>query len=314
MPLSYLKKYKNSLILLGFVKRMCIAKFFFKRLLRDKSGVSAVFGVLLILGLLSLFLSAFWITALPARIMLEESEEAQLLYFSVLRFSEGLNHSLSRHSSDSTGAALFSSNLTLLVSSEECLKWRADVSLPPASREFLRTEDDFYVLGRGSVIFSARYRQIPDHIYFLGPFGLVLSQEDGALFKEAPPIRLIRGKDNRILMKLSGRIIESDSLPLFGNAAAIRCDEIHSVAVHDFVSEIEILPIFSSSDIDYYSPFDEHKEKAVEEWFSDFSRTVAEYFPEMTVTLNPETGGFIFASSVPFEIDIQTSVVRIEFE
>ena len=287
---------------------------------RDQSGVSAIFGAFLLLGIAVVFLSAFLVYAVPAWELQKESEENNSLYLSVIQFSNDIDSlsgkPFSNFSSFQKNILLPPSNAVILTDSGGEFLFSADFSIPPESEAYLKSESsvpEYFVLSRGSVIFSNSYQQLPDQFYFVGPSALLLCQNEGASFIKSPAVRIIKGSDGRILLTLSGQIFKSESSPVFGDKAVIRYRETKTIMIHDFVSDIEIRYVPSSSSYPQtHSIFYENRDIASELWLSDFSHRIADDFPEIEAVYRDEISSLIISSEVPIEIDICITEFEIE--
>ena len=293
-------------------------RIFMRSFFRDQSGVSAIFGAFLLLGIAVVFLSAFLVYAVPAWELQKESEENNSLYLSVIQFSNDIDSlsgkPFSNFSAFQKSILLPPSNATILTDSGGEFLFSADFSIPPESEAYLKSESsvsDYFVLSRGSVIFSNSYHHLPDQFYFVGPSSLLLCQNEGASFIKSPAVRIIKGSDGRILLTLSGQIFKSESSPVFGDKAVIRYRETKTVMIHDFVSDIEIR-YAPSSDLQTYSIFYENRDIASELWLSDFSRRIADDFPEIEAVYRDEISSLVISSEVPIEIDICITEFEIE--
>ena len=293
---------------------------FLKRFFQNQSGVSVVFGALLLFSICVVFLSVFLVYAVPAWEMYRESEENDSLYLSVIQFSNTLE-SFPRQSVSAKSQgflSLPSSNATVFTDPDGEFLFSADLSLPPESEMYLKTESSipgYYVLSRGSVIFFDSYHQLPDQFYFVGPSSLLLCQNEGASFIHPLSIRFVRGSDGQILLLLSGQIFKCDSAPIFGKKKIIQYRETKTVEIHDFVSEFEIRYAPSLSDYSsIHSVFYENKDIAMETRLFDFGSQGMNDFPEIEIVYKDEISSLIISSEVPIEVDICVTEFEIIFE
>jgi len=293
---------------------------FLKRFFQNRSGVSVVFGALLLLSICVVFLSVFLVYAVPSWEMYRESEENDSLYLSVIQFSNTLN-SYPQQSGSAKPRRFLSlppSNATVFTDSGGEFLFSADISLPLESEMYLINESSvpgYYVLSRGSVIFSDSYHQLPDQFYFVGPSSLLLCQNEGASFIHSPFIHFVRGSDGRILLLLSGQIFKCDSAPIFGEKKVIQYRETKTVEIHDFVSDFEIRYVPSSSAYpSIHSAFYENKDIAMETRLFDFGSQSMNDFPEIEIVYKDEISSLIVSSEVPIEVDICVTEFEIIFE
>jgi len=293
----------------------------FKKYVRDQSAVSVIFGALLLLSLFSVIFSVFLVTALPAWTMYQEAEESDLLYADVLKFSENVDTI-----SQSGGSGLFFPKSQILFSRRSTviadenggfLLYRAEMNLPPEVESVLKTDpaSDYSKLSSGSVLFINSYMQLPDQFYFCGPAGLILCQEDGASFIRPPPIYLSRGDDDQILLQLSGYIIECRSSAVSGANSVICFRNVRTVNAHDFVSEVKILYVPPTAlNVESDSIFYENRDIAVENYLSGLAALIQENYPKIEAVYNNEIACLTLTSETLIEIDIQITVLQIEFE
>jgi len=294
---------------------------FLKSFFQNQSGVSAIFGALLLFGIGIMLLSAFLVYAIPAWELHSESEENDSLYLSVIQFSNDID-SFFQKSPDFSfghGVLLFPpSNAIVLTDAGGEFLFSADISVPPESETYLKSDSsvsDWYVLSRGSVLFFNSYHQLPDQVYFVGPSSLLLCQNEGAAFVKSPAIRFSRAFDGRILLSLSGQVFKSNSSPVSGEKAVIRYRETKTIMIHDFVSDIEIRYVPSLSAYpQMHSGFYENRDIALEFWLSDFGSRIADDFPEIEVVYKDEISGLVISSAVPIEIDICITEFEIELD
>jgi hypothetical protein len=293
---------------------------FLKSFFQNQFGVSAIFGALLLFGICVLFLSAFLIYAVPAWELQQESEENDSLYLSVIQFSNE-TEIISQKAGFSPFQSVFllpPSNATVLTDTDGGFLFLADLSIPSESESYLLSESSvsgYYVLSRGSVIFSNSYHQLPDQFYFVGPSSLLLCQNEGASFVKSPSVRFVRESDGRILLTLSGQIFKSESSPIFGEKSVVRYRETKTVMIHDFVSDVEIRYVPSpSSYLQTYSIFYENRDIASEMWLSDLAGRLAIDFPEIEAVYTDELSSLIISSAVPIEIDICITEFEIELD
>lgn len=288
---------------------------FLHRFLQNKSGVSVIFGALLLLSIFSVFLSVFLITALPALEMYRESAESDLLFRDVLNFSETVD----AFSSFSNASDLFLFARGAAVSADENggkFLFRADMTLPPDPAAVPESVSfpDYFELSSGSVVFINAYTQIPDQFYFYGPAGLILCQEDGASFIRRPPVSLTRGEDDRILLRLSGRLIRNGD-PLISESSGTVHVRGQTVYLHDFISEIEIRYIPPPAvNIESDEIFYENRDIAVEKYLSETAVRIGQAFPEIEAVYRDEIVALTLSSDVPMEADIQIMTLIIDFE
>jgi len=293
----------------------------FKKYVRDQSAVSVIFGALLLLSLFSVIFSVFLVTALPARTLSLEAEESDLLYADVLKFSENVE-TISRSGGSGSlfpkSQILFSRQSTVMTDENGgFLLFRAEMNLPQEVESVLKTDpaSDYLKLSSGSVLFINSYTQLPDQFYFFGPAGLILCQEDGSSFIRPPPIRLSRGDDGKILLQLSGYIIEGRSSAVSGVNSVICFRTVRTVYAHDFVSEIEILYVPPAAlNVHSDSIFYENRDIAVKNYLSGLAALISDHYPEIDVVYERNSGGLTLTSVAPIEIDIQITVLQIEFE
>lgn len=286
---------------------------FLKKLFRDESGVSVIFGALLLLAVFTVFLSAFLITAVPAKIMSEESAGNDLLLSEILKHSDN---------EVPAGRVSFHSDYsTVHVIEDGGILFAADISLPPETKSFLKpdlifnsvNDFDFYQLSSGSLLFSCRYSQIPDCLYSSGESSLLLIQEDGSSFIKPPAISVRRNKEDKILLSMRGDVIRFSSSAAFGHLTTLNCDIFQTAEVHDFISEIRIS----------YSPpapgpvLNEtaavQKENAFRQWMLKFENELNLDFPELKTDWNPEKRMLVISSDSLFEIDITVCEIEYSF-
>ncbi|WP_318785020.1 hypothetical protein [Methanimicrococcus hacksteinii] len=120
---------------------------FFQKFIRDESGVSAVFGALLLLAVLSLFFSAFLLTAVPAQIMAEESDKNEQLLSDILKLSE--------NPASSGRSSFHSQYASVHTETGGGIIFCADLSVPAETKSFLEADDDLDSLFPG-IDFGAR--------------------------------------------------------------------------------------------------------------------------------------------------------------
>ncbi|MCL2549358.1 MAG: hypothetical protein FWE78_00135 [Methanimicrococcus sp.] len=297
-------------------------KLSFKKYALDQSAVSVIFGALLLLSIFTVLFSVFLVTALPAWTMHKEAEESDLLYADVLKFSENTD-TFSRSGASGSfhpQTQILSSRHSTVMADETggFLLFQAEMNLPPEVVSLLKTESvpgQNFKLSSGSVLFINSYTQIPDQFYFYGPAGLILCQEDGASFIRPPPIYLSRGDGGKILLQLSGCIIECRSSSVSVSNPAVCFRNVRTVYVHDFVSEVEIRyvpPAVFSVDPDLV--FYENRDIAVENYLSGLAVSISDNFPEIEAVYRDEIAVLTLTSETPIEIDIQITVLQIEFE
>ncbi|WNY29156.1 hypothetical protein MmiEs2_13740 [Methanimicrococcus stummii] len=288
-----------------------------KEMFRDESGVSVIFGALLLLSILALFISLFLTAAIPAKIMAEESAENDRLLSDILKFSETNDSgSFSFHSNHST--------IHVFESEKHGIYFSADISIPPETESFLKAgafsgEFDSYRLSSGGLLFSCDYSQIPDCDYFLGDSSLLLIQDDGFSYLLPPVVNVYQNQGN-ILISLSGDLVRSTSSSVFGNLTTVNYKIIQTAEVYDFVSEIRIyyVPPESKSKLNPDSVFGEIEtvqKEAFSEWLFQFEKKLNRDFPELKTELETESDfenlTLIISSETPFEIDI--TVHEIEY-
>jgi len=300
-----------------------------KKYVRDESAVSVIFGALLLLSLLSVLFSVFLVTALPAWTQYREAEESNLLYADVLKFSDNAG-TLSRSdvsvSSFPKSQILSSRQSTAMVDENSgfLLFW-AEINVPPEVESLLNMDTNpspnsgpnsgYFKLSSGSVYFINSYTQIPDQFYFCGPAGLILCQEDGASFIRPPPIYLSRGDGGKILLQMSGYIVEGRSSAVSGANSVICFRNAQTVYAHDFVSEVEIRYVPPAAlNVDSDSIFYENRDIAVETYLSNFAALISGNYPEIEAVYKDEIVGLTLTSEKPIEIDIQVTILQIEFE
>ncbi|MDR0768091.1 MAG: hypothetical protein LBE57_06635 [Methanosarcinales archaeon] len=305
-----------------FIKTIKKIKHPVKEMFRDESGVSVIFGALLLLAILTLFLSAFLLTALPAKVMSEESADNDLILSGILKLSEktaaSSSHSFySKHSAiqavESEGGILFA------VAS--------GLSAPPETESFLKSDsfnhdlffgfnddlaDDFvfYRLSSGSLIFSSRYSQIPDRVYSLGDSSLLLIQEGGSSFLK-PPAVFVRKNDGKILISMSGDIIRSASSPVFGDLTTLNYRVIQKAEVYDFATAVCIFYIPPGQDSFFNETVAVQREKAFKQWILEFENNLNRNFPELKTKSDADNLMIVISSDSAFEIDI--TVREIEY-
>ncbi len=286
---------------------------FLIKMIRDESGVSVIFGALLLLTISAVFLSAFLMTAVPAKIMSEESDANDLLLSEILKHSgnEAPAGRVSFHSDYSTVNAVEGGGIL----------FAADISVPPETDSFLKSDlifhsvndFDFYRLSSGSLLFSCRYSQIPDCFYSSGDSSLLLIQEDGSSFLKPPDISIRRNKDNKILLSMRGDVLRFSSSPVFGPLTILNGVVIQTVEVHDFVSEICILYSADASGPVLNEALTIQKEKAFREWLLNFEQELNRDFPELKTDSDPEKLTLIISYDSFFEIDIRVREIDCSF-
>ena len=293
---------------------------FIKSLFRDQSGVSTLFGALLLLSIAVVFLSAFLVYALPAWELHQESEENDTLFLSIVRFSNDAD-SMSQKSqtgiSDFQSVVLPPSNASIFTDTGGGFVFFSDLSIPPESENYLKTESsvqNYYALSSGSVMVFNEYNQLPDQLYFVSPSFLLLCQSEGASFIKSPSAHFIES-DGRFILFLSGEILKCDSSPIFGEKAVIRYRKNRTVEIHDFVSDFEIRYVPPPSALfESHSIFYENRNIAAESWLSDFSSRISADFPEMDIVYKDEISSLCISSAVPIEVDIRITEFEIELD
>ena len=284
----------------------------------------------MLLSILTVFILAFLVYAIPAYQLEKESMENDTLFLSVLHFSEKLGdlQPSSSLSSSSLKSQSFPSNVTVLVNENDgFFLFSAPVSLPPESEKAVKSkfsldhdvfsevsgETQWLFLSSGSVMFFNQYEQLPDQIYFVGPSAFILSQEDGASFIQDPEIFIIHGSNNQIFMSLSGVIVQNNNDPVFEKNPTLRYRLTKTIFAHDFVSCIAIRYIPpETSAFQISSDFYDNRDGIYNSWFLRIQETIQSDYPEIDVYFDPDSMSLYLISSVPIEIEIQ--IMEIEFE
>jgi hypothetical protein len=298
------------------------------RWIRSESGVSVIFGALLLLSILTVFILVFLVYAIPAYQLEKESVENDTLFLSVLLFSEKLENLQSFSPSSSFKSQSFPSNAAVLVNEKDgCFLFSAPLSLPPESEKSIASNfslnhdvfsdisknTEWFFLSSGSVMFYNQYEQLPDQVYFVGPSSFILSQEDGASFIQEPAIFLIRGSNNQIYISLSGFIVRNNNDPVFEKNPTLRYRLIKTIFAHDFVSCVAIrYAAPETTAFQLPSDFYGSREKVYTSWFLKLQETIQSDYPEIDVYFDPDSMSLYLISSVPIEIDVQ--IMEIEFE
>ncbi|MDR2945030.1 MAG: hypothetical protein LBU81_08165 [Methanosarcinales archaeon] len=286
-------------------------------MIRDGSGVSSIFGASLLLAILVVFLSAFLITAVPAKIMAEESEYNNRLVSDLLRFSEQKHFG---------GSFFLKTDYTSVTADEisDQIIFTADLTLLPETKTFLKTEGDFssfdsdllsqetFCLSSGALLFSNSYSQIPDSVYSLGASSILQIQDDGFSFLKTPDIFFRRGKNGQILLIMSGDFVKLKSSPVFGDRICIRSFTIQSAEVYDSVSAVAFQYIPSHhSKISFETM--RPKAEAFKKWAAQFENELARDFPELKIENDAENLILIISSETPFDIDLTVREIEFDF-
>ncbi|WNY27697.1 hypothetical protein [Methanolapillus ohkumae] len=344
-------------------------KFFFFRFLKNRSGVSAVFGALLLLGILAVAISLITANVLPARALLEEEKEEKIFFSSVLLFAEKINL-LMKKSISFTGQSDFVSETQIIVSkntsvfADENAGYffvRTNATLPPNSvfmiadsNEHSFLEADFLpkknkngneirdgnenkdenenknenenkdenenekkfevlTLSHGSVLFSKKYEQLPDQMYFYGPSSCVLGQKNGAVFVSSPSISVRRGENNQTMFTFSGQIFKSRMPPVEAEQKNLRFYVTKTATVRDRVNLLEIqykpeTSIFEK-DAEYY----ENHNQLLENWMISFSEQLKTDFPAWEIQYDSEKRTIRIESDTTFEMEMTVSEIEIEW-
>lgn len=289
---------------------------FFKKMnemIRDESGVSVIFGALLLLSISAVFLSLFLATAIPAKIMSEESAGNDLLLSEILKHSDdgAFSGSLSFHSNYST----------MTVVEDGGFLFAANLSVPPETKSFLKSDlvfssdnaSDSYKLSSGSLLFSCRYSQLPDRFYSSGDSSLLLIQEGGSSFLKSPAIRIWRNNEDKILFSMRGDIIHFSSSSVFGNLTTLNYRVLQTAEVHDFVSEICLFYLPAEPDSFFNESAAIQKEKAFQEWMLKFENELNLNFPELKTDSDLENMVLIISSDPLFELDVAVREIEYSF-
>lgn len=308
------------------------------RMIRDESGVSAVFGALLLLAIFTVFLSAFLATAVPAKIMQDESEKNDLLLSGIFDLSE---------KAASSGRQSFQTQYSVIQADENSggIIFAADLSMTPETASFLKSDADFdlaaifgrgfdslfdeddeendngfgagsnfsaYRLSSGSLLFSCRYSQIPDAVYSFGSSSVLLVQEDGSSFLKPPEIS-VRENNGQFLISLSGDLIRSSSSSVFGNLTVLNYKVVQTAEVHDFASFvcIQYVPPESES---LLNDFERNEiENSFIHHFAQIDEEINRNFTELRSEFDSKTRTLTISSDSPFEIDIFVREIEYSF-
>lgn len=285
----------------------------FKEMIRDQSGVSVIFGALLLLSVFAVFLSAFLVTAVPAKIMADESAGNELLLSEILKLSENdaLSGQVSFHSDYSTVQVIQSGGIL----------FAADISVPPETGRFLKSgklfdsvnDFDFYQLSSGALLFSCRYSQIPDCFYSSGESSLLLIQEDGSSFLKPPEISVRQNEAGEILFSMRGDVLRFIPSFVFGDLTTVNYRVVQTAEVHDFVSEIRLFyfPAETGSFLNDTAAI--QKEKAFQKWMLLFENELNRNFPGLKTERYPDQRTLIISSDSLFEIDVTVREIEYSF-
>ncbi|WNY25803.1 hypothetical protein [Methanolapillus millepedarum] len=317
---------------------------FFHKFLKSKSGVSSVFGALLLLGILAVAVSLMIANVLPALSQKEEEKEDKIFLASVVSFSEktdqlmkksisftGQNYSLSesqiiigKNSSvfvdENTGGFLIWTNATV-PPNKDFLKFSGNHSFsePESEKEENENENESgnafeaLILSNGSVIFFKTYQQLPDRMYFYGPSSFVLSQRTGATQVSPLSIFVTKNAENQTMISLSGQIFKSKTPPVESDQKNIRFYVTKTATVRDRINYLEIQYIPNNSPPADFSDYYENRELAVEKQMIEWVEKWNVECPEWKTEFDPENKILRIESDVSFEIEIVVSEIEIEF-
>ncbi|MDL2261487.1 hypothetical protein LJC08_04565 [Methanimicrococcus sp. OttesenSCG-928-J09] len=291
--------------------------------LGNNEGVSTIFGALLLLAIAAVFISAFLLTAIPAQIMLEESEDSSRLESDIIRFSEQNNPAgslffqtayTSVFADETADQIIFSADLTMPPETKAFLKTVGDIQ-PPDSSDDVFQSSDVYCLSSGSLLFLSKYSQIPDSAYSIGASSILLIQDDGFSFLKTPDISFRRGKDDQILLTMSGTIVKSNSSSVFGNRTHVRFFTIQSAEIYDSVPAIafQFIPASNNSKGGSELELNEAKTEAFKKWTANFENVLLRDFPELEIETDDETLTLFVFSETPFDIDIKIREIEYDF-
>jgi hypothetical protein len=307
-----------------------------KEMFHDKSGVSAIFGALLLIAILALFLSAFMLTAIPAKVMSEESAQNDKIFIDVLKLSDSMNSASFGSSSSSSASFSFYSKYTTIQATESAggffFAAIPEISTTPVTKSFLRSDhifdptgfpdfndhfkDDleneivFNRLSLGALSFSSRYSQIPDRVYYLGDSSLLLIQEEGSSFLK-PPSVFVRKGDGNILISITGNIIRTASSPVFGDLTTLHYRVIQKAEVYDFVTAVCIYYIPPEQNSLLNETVAAQKEESFRQWILTFENDLNRNFPELKMEVDIENLMIVIYSNAGFEIDITVREIEI---
>ena len=311
--------------------------------LSDSSGVSVIFGAALLLGILMLVFSAYLITAVPAQILSKESAAQDSFHSNLLVLFEKITNPAAGFSStfSKRGVQFFSSEHTTAFIDENDGRFlfAADISLPPESEKFLKTEDsddlndskfskfleetdfefeyfEIYTLGGGSIIFSNSYTQLPDNVYYFDPFSLIFSQKDGAVSVSPPSIRLSKNESGSALLSISGRILKSDSSSVFGNQTMLVFDRLQKAEGVGFVTAaaFQYIPSPTADSLITDAGFAENRIECIRNQFDDFHQRIQSEYPGFDSVYDSENICLFIYSEKPFEIYFCVEEFAIGFE
>ena len=307
--------------------------------LSDSSGVSVIFGAVLLLGILMLFFSAYLITAVPAQILSEESANQELFHSDLLNLFEKIANPAADFSSigSKRGTHFFSAKHSAGFVDENGgrLLFEADIVLPPESEEFLKTEEtevkkikkvkiseeaeeafEIYTLGSGSIVFFNSYTQLPDRAYYFGPVSLILSQKDGAVSVTPSAVRLSKNESGSALISLSGQIFKGRAAPVFGNQTAVFFERLQKAEGIGFTTALSVWYIPPpNDDLSFTSAeFAENRDECIRKMFYDLHRQIQSEYPDLDSVYDSENICLQIHSEKPIEIYFCVEEFAVAFE
>ncbi|MDV0446839.1 hypothetical protein MsAg5_06980 [Methanosarcinaceae archaeon Ag5] len=308
------------------------------RLFKDKSGASAVFGALLLLGIAAVAASVIAADVLPAISQKAEEKEERLFFAAVVSFSEkmdrlmkqsvsftGRNYSLSENqiiaaenssvfADENAGCFLIWTNATLPPSSTFLIAKNHSFSEPETDRDEDENETrqpyEALTLSQGSVLFFKTYDHLPDQMYFYGPSSFILAQRNGAASVFSP--QAVTQNDGKTLISLSGQVFKSHTPAVESDQKNIRFDVTKTATIRDRVNYLEIQYVPNSLPASEFSDFYNYRNKKIEEQMAAAAEKL-NALPGWTSAFDPETKIIQMESEIPFEIEIVVSEIEIEF-
>ncbi|MDY0266777.1 MAG: hypothetical protein RBQ94_03910 [Methanimicrococcus sp.] len=298
--------------------------------LKEDTGVSTVFGALLLLAVLTVFLSAFLAIAVPAYKMSEESKKDDRLLSDIFILMESPpqkkiqktfhTEDVVLRADENSGGFLFAAFVSVPPDTSSFLRYDGksqnskifDELQSPPHLSSLPPDSEYYILSRGSLFFSCRYSQIPERSYLLEDASLLLLQKSGHVFLTPPNIS-IRKSNDRILLSMSGDIILSGSSPVFANRTVVKSETLQKAEIHDFVSFLAIQYLPPNTDSFLSAKEKEQKTEAVSRYFSDLNHTIHLNFPELISEWDEENSTLLISSESAFELDCTVREIRYSF-
>ena len=309
--------------------------------LSDSSGVSVIFGAVLLLGILMLFFSAYLITAVPAQILSEESANQESFHSDLLNLFEKMANPAADFSSigSKRGTRFFSAEHSAGFVDENGgrLLFEADIVLPPESAEFLKTKDtegkevkisekaeeeaeekafEIYTLGSGSIVFFNSYTQLSDRVYYFGPASLILSQKDGAVSVTPAAVRLSKNESGSALISLSGRVFKSGGAPVFGNQTAVFFERLQKAEGVGFATALSVWYIPPPNDDFSFTSaeFAENRDECIRKMFYDLHRQIQSEYPDLDSVYDSKNIRLQIHSEIPIEIYFCVEEFAVAFE